>query len=174
MEYVIGAVILAVIVYILTRKKKEKPPIEQPIAKEEKKEVIVKNVPTEEKVYWVKNDKKEWGKIKYMPAGLQVFDENGECMLDLTDKLTRIIEIIPKQKNTHNTEKTKQYSLERGQKMWVAFSCKDDYGDEDFTITPKCDFSGSRASAYVKYISETQAILYYRENEHSSIIVGVV
>lgn len=92
MEYVIGAVILAVIVYMLTRKKKEKPPIEQPIEKqkEEKKEVIVKTVPTEQKVYWIKDGKKEWGKLKYMPQGLQVFDENGKTMLDITDTLTSI------------------------------------------------------------------------------------
>lgn len=92
MEYVIGAVILAVVVYLLTRKKKEKPPIEQPIEKqkEEKKEVIVKTVPTEQKVYWIKDGKKEWGRMKYMPQGLQVFDENGKTMLDITDTLTSI------------------------------------------------------------------------------------
>lgn len=92
MEYVIGAVILAVIVYMLTRKKKEKPPTEPPIEekKEEQKEVIVKTVPTEQKVYWIKDGKKEWGRMKYMPQGLQVFDENGKTMLDITDTLTSI------------------------------------------------------------------------------------
>lgn len=94
MEYVIGAVILAVVVYMLTRKKKEKPPIEPPIEKEEqkedKKEVIVKPLPTEQKIYWIKDGKKEWGRMKYMPQGLQVFDENGKTMLDITDTLTSI------------------------------------------------------------------------------------
>lgn len=94
MEYVIGAVILAVVVYMLTRKKKEKPPIEQTIEKEEQKEeqkeVIVKTVPTEQKVYLIKDGKKEWGRMKYMPQGLQVFDENGKTMLDITDTLTSI------------------------------------------------------------------------------------
>ena len=92
MEYVLIVVILAVIVYMLTRKKKEKPPTESPIEKqkEEKKEVIVKTVPTEQKVYWIKDGKKEWGRMKYMPQGLQVFDENGKTMLDITDTLTSI------------------------------------------------------------------------------------
>lgn len=94
MEYVLIVVILAVIVYMLTRKKKEKPLIEQPIKgeekKKEKKEIIVKPLPTEQKVYWIKDDKKEWGRIKYMPQGLQVFDENGKTMLDITDTLTSI------------------------------------------------------------------------------------
>ena len=96
MEYVLIVVILAVIVYMLTRKKKEKPLTEQPIEKqkEEQKEVIVKPlpkpVPTEQKVYWIKDGKKEWGRMKYMPQGLQVFDENGKTMLDITDTLTSI------------------------------------------------------------------------------------
>lgn len=96
MEYVLIVVILAVIVYMLTRKKKEKPPIEPPIEKqkEEQKEVIVKPLPkplpTEQKVYWIKDGKKEWGRMKYMPQGLQVFDENGKTMLDITDTLTSI------------------------------------------------------------------------------------
>lgn len=91
MEYAIIVVILAVIVYMLTRKKKEKPPIENPIDTEDKKEVIVKTVPIEQKVYWIKDGKKEWGRMKYMPQGLQVFDEQGNCTLDVTDNLTRII-----------------------------------------------------------------------------------
>lgn len=97
MEYVIGVVILVVMVYLLTRKKKEKPPIEQPIEKqkeeqkEDKKEIIVKTIPTEQKVYWIKDGKKEWGRMKYMPQGLQVFDEKGNCVLDITDTLTSIV-----------------------------------------------------------------------------------
>lgn len=96
MEYVLIVVILAVIVYMLTRKKKEKPPTEPPIEKQEeeqkedKKEVIVKPLPTEQKVYWIKDGKKEWGRMKYMPQGLQVFDENGKVMLDMTDTLTSV------------------------------------------------------------------------------------
>ncbi len=95
MEYVIGAVVLAVVVYLLTRKKKEKPPIEPPIEKQEeeqkedKKEVIVKPLSTEQKVYWFKDGKKEWGIAKNMPQGLQVFDEQGNCTLDITDRITK-------------------------------------------------------------------------------------
>lgn len=94
MEYVIGVVILAVAVYMLTRKKKEKPPIEPPIEKqkeeqkEDKKEVIV---PTEQKVYWIKDGKKEWGRMKYMPQGLQVFDEHGNCTLDINARIGKVL-----------------------------------------------------------------------------------
>lgn len=91
MEYVIGVVILAVIVYLLTRKKKEKPPIEPPIEKEEQKEIIVKPLPTEQKVYWIKDGKKEWGRMKYMPQGLQVFDEQGNCTLDINSRIGKVL-----------------------------------------------------------------------------------
>lgn len=87
MEYIIGAVILAVISYILLRRKE--------ISKEEKIEnTKVKSVPTEQKVYWIKDGKKEWGRIKYMPQGLQVFDENGNCTLDATSRLCKVIGIL--------------------------------------------------------------------------------
>lgn len=90
MEYVIGAVILAAVVYLLTRKKKEKPPIEKPIDTEDTTEhIVVKPLPAEQKVYWVKDGKKEWGIAKHMPQGLQVFDENGNCILDITDRITK-------------------------------------------------------------------------------------
>lgn len=90
MEYVIGAVILAAVVYLLTRKKKEKPPIEKPIDTEDTTEhIVVKPLPTEQKVYWIKDGKKEWGTAKYMPQGLQVFDEKGTCILDITDRITK-------------------------------------------------------------------------------------
>lgn len=104
MEYIIGAVILAVAVYMLSREKKEKPPIEPPIEKEDKKEVIVKPLPTEQKVYWVKDGKKEWGIAKHMPQGLQVFEGKGNCILDVTDSLCRLLGSFPA--NTKSGEVT--------------------------------------------------------------------
>ena len=103
MEYLIYALIVAGIIYLLTgrKKKKKKPsPIKteekpSPIKPEEKpkedttEHIIVKPLPTEEKVYWTKDNKKEWGRIKHMPQGLQVFDESGNCVLDITDRITK-------------------------------------------------------------------------------------
>ena len=103
MEYLIYVLIVVGIIYLLTGRKKKKPspiPVEEkpkpikteekPKPKEEKTEpIVVKPLPTEEKVYWIKGNKKEWGRIKYMPQGLQVFDENGNCVLDITDRITK-------------------------------------------------------------------------------------
>ncbi|MDU3324536.1 MAG: hypothetical protein E7E70_28165, partial [Escherichia coli] len=101
MEYLIYALIVAGIIYLLTGRKKKKPsPIKpeekpSPIKPEEKpkedttEHTTVKPLPTEEKIYWTKDGKKGWGRIKHMPQGLQVFDENGNCVLDITDRITK-------------------------------------------------------------------------------------
>ena len=120
MEYVLGAVVLAVVVYLLTRKKKEKPPIEPPIEKEEqkedKKEVIVKPLPTEQKVYWIKDGKKEWGIAKNMPQGLQVFDEKGNIVVDITDRLMKVLGVVELKETSGEITDNR---LE-GQEMWVS------------------------------------------------------
>lgn len=134
MEYVIGAVILAVIVYLLTRKKKEKPPIEPPIKKEEQKEVIVKPLPTEQKVYWLKDGKKEWGRMKYMPQGLQVFDEQGNCVLDVTDRLTKILGTVRANKANGNIQNDKM-STSNGWAIFISDS-KDLYVEQLWHETP--------------------------------------
>lgn len=123
MEYVIGAVILVAIVYILTRKKKEKSPIEKPIEekKEEPKDIVVKPFPIEQKVYWFKDGKKEWGRMKYMPQGLQVFDEKGQCVLDVTDRLTRVLGTFSTGNNYDDTEYTNELLKQAhklNQKIW--------------------------------------------------------
>lgn len=55
-------------------------------------EITVK-VPTEIKGYIVKDEVKKEVTIRYMPQGLQVFDENGVCVLDVTTSLCRVIGI---------------------------------------------------------------------------------
>lgn len=101
MEYLIYALIIAGAIYLLTSRKKKKPnPIKteekpNPIpAEEEPKEdttehIVVKPLPTEKRIYWTKDGKKGWGRIKHMPQGLQVFDESGNCVLDITDRITK-------------------------------------------------------------------------------------
>lgn len=139
MEYVIGVVILAVIVYMLTRKKEEKPPIEPPIEKqkEEQKEVIVKPLPTEQKVYWIKDGKKEWGIAKYMPQGLQVFDENGNCVLDVTDRLMKILGVVELKETSGEVTDNR---LE-GQEMWVSIVRETDSTAKTFEMYETDSFS---------------------------------
>lgn len=86
--------VIGVIVYACLKKKKrgdiEKPQDEKPDDGGNHTEITVK-VPTESKGYIVKDGVKKEVTIKYMPQGLQVFDENGVCVLDVTERLTRCI-----------------------------------------------------------------------------------
>lgn len=86
--------VVGVFVYTCLKKKKrgdiEKPQDEKPDDNGDHTEITVK-VPIESKGYIVKDGVKKEVTIKYMPQGLQVFDENGVCVLDVTERLTRYI-----------------------------------------------------------------------------------
>lgn len=86
--------VIGIVVYACLKKKKrgntETPPDEKPDDGGNHTEIIVK-VPTESKGYIVKDGVKKEVTIRYMPQGLQVFDENGVCVLDLTEYICRII-----------------------------------------------------------------------------------
>lgn len=90
----IVVVIIGVVVYACLKKKRgdiEKPRGEEkPDDGGNHTEIIVK-VPTESKGYIVKDGIKKEVTIKYMPQGLQVFDEKGICILNITERLTRCI-----------------------------------------------------------------------------------
>ena len=89
----IVVVIIGVVVYACLKKKRgdiEKPQEKKPDDSENHTEITVK-VPTESKGYIVEDGVKKEVTIKYMPQGLQVFDKNGICILDLTERLTRYI-----------------------------------------------------------------------------------
>lgn len=90
MEYLIYVLIVAGIIYLLTGRKKKKPsPIKPEEKPKEEEDITVKPLPKEKRIYWTKDGKKGWGRIKHMPQGLQVFDENGNCVLDITDRITK-------------------------------------------------------------------------------------
>lgn len=90
----IVVVIIGVVVYACLKKKRgntEKPRGEEkPDDGGGHTEIMVK-VPTEIKGYIVKDEVKKEVTIRYMPQGLQVFDENGVCVLDVTTSLCRVI-----------------------------------------------------------------------------------
>lgn len=46
-----------------------------------------------ETVYWYEDGEKKEGTVKVMPAGLQVYDANGNVMLDLTHRITKYLGI---------------------------------------------------------------------------------
>lgn len=90
--YVVIVVCIGVIIFALTRRKKMKN-IKEIKPDENKTEFIVK-VSTEEKGYAVKDGVKSEVTIKHMPQGLQVFDEKGNCVLDVTDRLCRVLGVV--------------------------------------------------------------------------------
>ena len=90
---VVVVAVIGVIVYTYLKKKQgntEKPPEKKPDNDGNHTEITV-NVPTESKGYMIKDGIKKEVTIRYMPQGLQVFDENGVCVLDVTERLTRCI-----------------------------------------------------------------------------------
>lgn len=95
MYYVLIVVaVVGVVVYACLKKKKrgntETPPDEKPDDGGNHTGITV-TVPIESKGYIVKDGIKKEVTIRYMPQGLQVFDENGVCVLDLTEYICRII-----------------------------------------------------------------------------------
>jgi hypothetical protein len=89
--------VIGVIVY--TYLKKKRGDIEKP--REEEKpddggnhtEITVK-VPTESKGYIVKDGIKKEVTIRYMPQGLQVFDQDGTLLVDVTDRLVKYLGVV--------------------------------------------------------------------------------
>lgn len=85
--------VIGVIVYTYLKKKQgdiEKSPEKKPDDDGNHTEITV-NVPTEINGYIFNDGIKKEVTIRYMPQGLQVFDENGICILNLTERLTRYI-----------------------------------------------------------------------------------
>lgn len=92
----IVVVIIGVVVYACLKKKRgntEKPHEEEKPHDVDNHTGITVKVPIESKGCIVKDGIKKEVTIRYMPQGLQVFDENGICVLDVTTSLCRVIGI---------------------------------------------------------------------------------
>lgn len=84
--------------------------------------------PTEEEITYIKDGVKGKGTMKRMPQGLQVFDANGNCILGVTDRLTRIIDKIEIKGITDDeilhgkkaTDVIRNYKKQKNQKIWWA------------------------------------------------------
>lgn len=170
--------VVGVVVYACLKKKKrgdiEKPQDEKPDDNGGHTEITV-NVPTESKGYIVEDGIKKEVTIRYMPQGLQVFDENGVCILDLTDKLTRVIDVIPPNTTGEiELKKSKEYIFEKGQKIWMTRIKTVNVGAEGYGHVPYGGFGYDVERAYIEQVSDTKSVLHYPEYHDSYYIVGVV
>lgn len=182
MEYaIIGLIVLAVLYWTVRKRKKKKEPEAIPDKREEKPQEepthIVVTVPTEEKGYIAKDGVKSEVTIKYMPQGLQVFDKDGKCTLDLTDRLTRVVDILYSNINNYNEEDNnnvsqKTYTCLPGDIFWVETVYPDDVnGNTDGGS--KVYITGVDSSlAHIERTSQTQYTLYYPTKHSRNIIVG--
>lgn len=90
----IVVVIIGVVVYACLKKKQgntEKPHEEEKPHDVDNHTGITVKVPIESKGCIVKDGIKKEVTIRYMPQGLQVFDENGVCVLNITSRLCKYI-----------------------------------------------------------------------------------
>lgn len=86
--------VVGVVVYACLKKKRgntEKPHEEEKPHDVDNHTGITVKVPIESKGCIVKDGIKKEVTIRYMPQGLQVFDENGVCVLDITSRLCKYI-----------------------------------------------------------------------------------
>lgn len=89
----IVVVIIGVVVYACLKKKRgntEKPKEKNPDNDGNHTEITV-NVPTESKGYIVKDGVKKEVTIRYMPQGLQVFDQDGTLLVDMNNRISKVV-----------------------------------------------------------------------------------
>lgn len=93
----IVVVIIGVVVYACLKKKRgntEKPHEEEKPHDVDNHTGITVKVPIESKGCIVKDGIKKEVTIKYMPQGLQVFDENGNVVVNVTDRLVKYLGVV--------------------------------------------------------------------------------
>lgn len=100
MEYIIAAGLIVIVGYILWKKRKKKTdshetetdtkpetrPDPQPNPEPFPDDTVLREYP----VYWFENGEKVEGTCKEMPQGLQVFDKQGNIILDVTEGIAKI------------------------------------------------------------------------------------
>lgn len=104
MIYIGALLLISIVWYLFNRSRKHnnlsKPPLIQEAAGDTKQENNFSFVPAVvepptlrdcEKVIYVKDGKKAQGTVRIVDAGLQIFDENGNVVLDITDRVCRYL-----------------------------------------------------------------------------------
>nr|DAV52570.1 MAG TPA: hypothetical protein [Caudoviricetes sp.] len=166
----IVVVIIGVVVYACLKKKRgntEKPHEEEKPHDVDNHTGITVKVPIESKGCIVKDGIKKEVTIKYMPQGLQVFDENGVCVMDITARLTRIIDSI----EITADEFSKKYNIQAGNELWWIYVAPTDSSppDGDFTVGIK------GINVDIEYISQTEVkIDVSRGISGGYLLIGVV
>lgn len=166
----IVVVIIGVVVYACLKKKRgntEKPHEEEKPHDVDNHTGITVTVPTKSKGYIVKDGIKKEVTIRYMPQGLQVFDENGVCILDITNRLTRVIDNI----EITADEFSKKYNIQAGNELWWIYVAPTDSSPAggDFTVGIK------GINVDVEYISQTEVkIDVSRGISGGHLLIGVV
>lgn len=166
MMYAILAGILIVAILLLQKKKNKEPDApEKPILPTSIEEI---KVPIELPVHWFENGVRKEG-IAKMTQGLQVFDSNGVCILDITDRLTRIIDQITAPSAEYQIEKT--YTVQAKQKLWWSLNSASDY----FEVDPgNLLFGTIGANVDITYVSETSVkVKYHLSEKNDTVILGV-
>ena len=161
--------VVGVVVYACLKKKKrgdiEKPQDKKPDDNGGHTEITV-NVPTESKGYIVKDGIKKEVTIRYMPQGLQVFDENGVCVMDITARLTRIIDTI----HIEQEEFERTYHIPNGVEVWWSYAPPTDTKPKEESYA----FSAHAPNVYIEY-QDSSVVKLSVENAHigSYLFVGV-
>lgn len=98
--YILIVLILGIALFVLSRRKKR---TSKTAHSQEVKDAVLQDgneeapdneavyIPAEFPVYWFDGNGNRVKGVAKMAQGIQVFDENGGCVLDLTYKLTRIL-----------------------------------------------------------------------------------
>lgn len=97
MYMLIVVVVVGIVEYAYLKKKRgntEKSHEEEKPDDDGNHTEITVNVPTEINGYIVKDGIKKEVTIRYMPQGLQVFDDKGVCVLDVTDRMVKYLGAI--------------------------------------------------------------------------------
>lgn len=169
MYMLIVVAVIGVVAYACLKKKRgdtEKPQEEKPDNDGNHTEITV-NVPTESKGYIVEDGIKKEVTIRHMPQGLQCFDENGVCTMDITARLTRLIDSI----EITTDEFSKKYNIQAGNELWWIYVAPTDSSpsDGDFTVGIK------GINVDVEYISQTEVkIDVSRGISGGHLLIGVV
>lgn len=95
MYAVVGLVLVVLVVFLLWKRRANSrtgsPPVkEEPISPQEPTHKV-EPAPTEYTVTIYKDGVPMKGRAKEMPQGLQCFDEHGNIVVDVTDRLTKIL-----------------------------------------------------------------------------------
>lgn len=165
----IVVVIIGVVVYACLKKKRgntEKPRGEEKPDDGGNHTEITVNVPTEIKGYIVKDGIKKEVTIRCMPQGLQVFDENGVCVMDITARLTRIIDTI----HIEQEEFERTYHIPKGVEVWWSYAPPTDTKPKEESYA----FSAHAPNVYIEY-QDSSVVKLSVENAHigSYLFVGV-